>query len=218
MKTWAPLAVAVALLSSLVASPVRAQNQDARAFIQETGDQVLVVLKNQGLSSEQKVKQIEEVAYARFDFDTMAHLVLARNWSKLTPEQQKEFVQEFRRHLSVTYGKNIENYRNETIEITADREEARGDWTVKTKILRSGDDILVDYRLRKIDGQWKIIDVVIERVSLVANFRSQLQDVVANKGADEMLRMLREKNAAGQSILPNDGKVSPGGSPAAAES
>ena len=216
MKTWAPLAVALALLCSLVPSPVRAQTQDARAFIQETGDQVLVVLKNQGLSSDQKVKQIEQVAYGRFDFDTMARLVLARNWGKLTPEQQKDFVQEFRQHLSVTYGKNIDNYRNETIEITSDREEARGDWTVKTKIQRSGDDILVDYRLRKADGQWKIIDVVIERVSLIANFRSQLQDVVANKGADEMLRMLREKNAAGQSILPNDGKVSPGDAPAAA--
>lgn len=216
MKTWAPLAVALAVLCSLVPSPAGAQAQDARAFIQETGDQVLVVLKNQGLSSDQKVKQIEEVAYARFEFDTMARLVLARNWSKLTPEQQKEFVQEFRRHLSVTYGRNIDNYRNETIEITGDREEARGDWTVKTKIMRSGDDILVDYRLRKIDGQWKIIDVVIERVSLVANFRSQLQDVVANKGADEMLRMLREKNAAGQSILPNEGKVSPGDTAAAA--
>lgn len=215
MKTWAPLAVAFALLCSLVALPARSDAQDARAFIQETGDQVLVVLKNQSLSSDQKVHQIEDIAYARFDFDTMARLVLARNWSKLSPEQQKEFVQEFRRHLSVTYGKNIENYRNETIEVTADREEARGDWTVKTKIIRSGDDILVDYRLRKVEGSWKIIDVVIERVSLVANFRSQLQDVVANKGADEMLRMLREKNAAGQSILPNDGKVSPGDTSAA---
>jgi len=64
----------------------------------------------------------------------------------------------------------------------------------------------VDYRLRKVDGQWKIIDVVIERVSLVANFRSQLQDVVTTKGADEMLRMLREKNAAGHSLLPDGGK------------
>ena len=210
MKTWAPLAVALALLCSIVVRPAHAQPQDARGFIHETVDEVLAVLKKQSLSSDQKIRQIEDIAYARFDFDTMARLVLARNWSKLTPEQQKEFVQEFRRHLSVTYGRNIENYRNETIEITGDREEARGDWTVKTKILRSGDDVLVDYRLRKADAQWKIIDVTIERVSLVANFRSQLQDVVSNKGADEMLRMLREKNAAGQSILPNDGRVTPG--------
>ena len=89
MKTWAPLAVALTLLCSLVAASARAEEQDARGFIQDTGDQVLVVLKNQSLSSDQKVHQIEDIAYARFDFDTMAKLVLARNWSKLTPEQQK---------------------------------------------------------------------------------------------------------------------------------
>lgn len=206
MKAW-PLVFA---LTAALSFHEPAFAQDARGFIQETADQVLVVLKNESLASKQKVRELEEIAYGRFDFDTMSRLVLARNWSKLTPEQQKQFVQEFRQHLSVTYGKNIENYRNETIEVTGDREEARGDWTVKTKILRGGDDILVDYRLRKVDGQWKIIDVVIERVSLVANFRSQLQDVVTNQGADAMLRMLREKNESGQSILPDDGKVAPG--------
>lgn len=204
MKAW-PLA---ATLVAVVSMTSVALAQDARSFIQETADEVIVVLKKQDVPSPEKVRELEEIAYARFDFDTMSKLVLARNWSKLTPEQQKEFVQEFRQHLSVTYGRNIESYRNETIEIEGDREEARGDWTVKTKILRGGDDILVDYRLRKIDGQWKIIDVVIERVSLVANFRSQLQDVVTNQGADAMLRLLREKNASGQSILPNDGKGS----------
>ena len=212
MRVWAPLAIALLLLLSLVRG---AEAQDARAFMQDTADDVLVVLQDQSLSPDQKVRKLEEIAYARFDFDVMARLVLARNWAKLTPAQQKEFVEEFKRHLSVTYGKNIENYRNETIEITGDREEARGDWTVKTKILRGGDEFLVDYRLRKDGGQWKIIDVVIERVSLVANFRSQLQDVVATKGADEMLRMLREKNASGQSILPGDGKVSAGAGTAA---
>lgn len=218
MKTWAPLVAALAFALCVIAGlAARAEAQDARAFIQETADQVLVVLKNQSLSSEQKVHELEQIAYARFDFDVMARLVLARNWSKLTPEQQTEFVKEFKRHLSVTYGKNIENYGNEVIEITGDREEARGDWTVKTKIVRSGDDAMADYRLRKIDGQWKIIDVVVERVSLVANFRSQLQDVVATKGAAEMLRLLREKNAAGQSILPNDGKVAPGTPPSDTE-
>lgn len=204
MRAWSTIATTLALVA-LLCGGAGAQ-EDARAFIQATADEALVVLQNQSLGSEQKVAQLEQIAYRRFDFDTMARLVLARNWSKLTPEQQKQFVEEFKRHLSVTYGRNIENYRNETIEITGEREEARGDWTVKTKVLRGGDDILVDYRLRKIDGQWKIIDVIIERVSLIANFRSQLQDVVANKGAEEMLRMLREKNASGQSILPNDGK------------
>jgi phospholipid transport system substrate-binding protein len=208
VKAWPSIVLTLALVLTFTRASFA--DQDARAFIQSTTDDALVVLKDKSLQPDQKVRKLEEIAYARFDFDTMAHLVLARNWAKLSPEQQKQFVQEFKRHLSVTYGKNIENYRNETIEISGDREEARGDWTVKTKVVRGGDDILVDYRLRKADGQWKIIDVVIERVSLVANFRSQLQDVVTNKGADEMLRVLHEKNEAGQSILPDGGKVKRG--------
>jgi phospholipid transport system substrate-binding protein len=206
MRITRALTLLAVLLAALIPSTAPAQ-QTGRAFIQETADQVLAVLKDESLTKDQKLRRIEDIAYARFDFETMSRLVLARNWSKLTPDQQREFVGEFKRHLSVTYGKNIENYRNETIEITSDREEARGDWTVKTKVIRSGgDDILVDYRLRKASDEWKIIDVVIERVSLIANFRSQFQDIIASRGTNEMLRLLREKNASGQSILPNDGK------------
>ena len=149
---------------------------------------------------------IENIAYAHFDFDTMSKLVLARNWAKLTPEQQTQFVAEFRQHLSVTYGKNVDNYKNETIDILGDREEARGDWTVKTRIDRGGgsNDISVDYRLRKTGDQWQIIDVTIEGVSLIANFRSQFQDILSHDSADKMLALLREKNASGESILPKE--------------
>lgn len=212
MRAWPT--IVLTLLLSIALARVAAAQEDARAYIQSTVDDALVVLKNKSLATEEKLHRLEDIAYARFDFETMSRLVLARNWSKLTPEQQREFVQEFKRHLSVTYGKNIENYRNEAIEVTGDRPEARGDWTVKTKIVRGDEDFQVDYRLRKNDaGQWKIIDVVIEHVSLIANFRSQLQEVVTNKGPEEMLRLLREKNAAGQSILPNDGKVQRGAAP-----
>jgi phospholipid transport system substrate-binding protein len=128
--------------------------------------------------------------------------VLARNWNGLTDEQKKAFTEEFKQHLSVTYGKNVESYNNEKVQIVGDRDEGRGDWAVQTKILRpqGGGDILVDYRLRQVNGEWKVIDLVIERVSLVSNFRSQFQDVMANGGIDRLLKLLHEKNAAGQPL------------------
>ena len=102
----------------------------------------------------------------------------------------------------MTYGRNVDNYKNEKVAILGERPEARDDVTVQTKILRGGgsDDVLVDYRLRQADGQWKIIDVIIEGVSLVSNFRSQFQDIVANGGPDRLLELLREKNAAGEPL------------------
>jgi phospholipid transport system substrate-binding protein len=73
---------------------------------------------------------------------------------------------------------------------------------VLTKILRGGAsaDVLVDYRLRQRDGQWKIIDVIVERVSLVSNFRSQFQEIVSNGGPDRLITLLKEKNAKGESL------------------
>lgn len=206
MKLFASIIAALGLAVALLGT---ASADEPRQFIQTTADQVLAILRDESLSSDQKISRIEQIAYEKFDFETISRLVLARNWRKLSPQQQEEFVREFKRHLSVTYGKNIENYRNETIDITGDRAEARGDWTVQTKVLRSGDDILVDYRLRKIDGEWNIIDVIIERVSFIANFRAQFQDIVASRGVDEMLRLLREKNASGESILPEENEASP---------
>src|SRR5690606_3740746 len=102
-------------------------------------------------------------------------------------------------HLSNTYGKNVDSYRNEVVKILGTRDEARGDVTVQTTIERGGKgDVFVDYRLRKIGGQWRIIDVVIERVSLVSNFRSQFQEVIAQGGPEQLISSLKQKNAKGE--------------------
>ncbi|MBM4265746.1 MAG: ABC transporter substrate-binding protein [Deltaproteobacteria bacterium] len=200
------------LLSGLIAvlalgaSAFPAQAAMPVEFIRETANEVLVILKDPALDSDAKIARIEKIAYARFDFETMSRLVLARNWRRLKPDQQREFVEQFKKHLSVTYGRNVDAYANESVDVTGDRKEPRGDWTVQTKILRGGpsQDILVDYRLRQKDGDWKVIDVVVERISLVSNFRSQIQEIISRDGVDGMLALLRSKNASGESILPEE--------------
>src|SRR5262249_14420798 len=121
-------------------------------------------------------------------------------WSRFSPEQQQEFMREFQDHLATTYGRRLDEYHNEKVAVVGDRQESNGDWTVKSKILRDGgsNDIEVDYRLRQTNGQWKVIDFIIEQVSMVANFRSQFQDIVASGGPEKLLRLLKEKTAAGE--------------------
>jgi len=192
MRTLAPTVLLVCTLSGAAAAA-----DGPRAVVEEITGAALDVLGNKSFSVEDKRQRLETIVYAHVDFDTMSRLVLARNWSQLSPAQQADFVKLFKEHLSMTYGRNIENYKNERVEISGDREEPRGDWTVKTKILRGGgaNDILVDYRLRKEDAAWRIIDIVIERVSLVSNYRSQFQEIVSQGGPTKLLEVLREKNA-----------------------
>ena len=172
-----------------------------RDVVKQLADQVLVVLKDKSLSSDAKRGRIETLVYASVDFDTLSKLVLARNVPRFSPDELGRFQQEFKRHLSVTYGKSVDSYKNETVSIVGDREEARGDWTVRTKIDRGGaDDIAVDYRMRQTKGEWKIIDFIVEGVSLVSNFRSQFQEILSAKTPGQLIDLIHEKNVTGQSF------------------
>ncbi len=202
LGTGTLLLATMAAVVTLTASPAHAANDPAATVVEQTTSRVIAVLVDKSLSTEDKRKRVEDVVLQSVDFETLSRLVLARNWSRFTDAQHDEFMTLFKNHLSMTYGRNVESYKNEKVQITGSRPENGGDVTVKTKIVRDGggNDILVDYRLRQREGQWKIIDVVIEGVSLVSNFRSQFQDVVSNGGPEKLLALLREKNEKGEPL------------------
>jgi phospholipid transport system substrate-binding protein len=160
---------------------------------------VIAILNDPELDSAARRGRIEKIAYRLFDFETMSKLVLARNWRSFSPEQRRDFVEEFKQHLSRQYGSRIDRYEQEQVEVTGTRDEARGDVTVHTKVVGGQfDGTPVDYRLRHRSEDWRIIDVVIEGVSLVSSFRDQFGELARREGPDGLLRVLREKNAKGE--------------------
>jgi phospholipid transport system substrate-binding protein len=170
---------------------------EARAVIEETVVEVLAVLNAEDLSTEARLARIEEIAYARFDFDIIARLVLSRGWKRFSADQQQEFIREFKDYLANSYGQRIEVYNQEKVAVVGVRDEPRGDVTVHTKIVGGEyDGALVDYRMRQREGSWRVIDVVIEGISLVSNYRDQFRAVMSRHGPDGLLEQLRKKNAA----------------------
>ena len=174
------------------ASSATAQS-DGQRFVQSTIDDVMAVLRNGSLPLEEKKSRVEQIAYERFDFDLISRLVLARNWQRFSDQQKADFIDAFKKHLSATYRDTLDNFRDEQIKIASAREEQNGDVTVMTVIQGATGDTRVDYRLRKIDGNWRGIDVIIEGVSLVQNFRSQAQEIVSSEGPDGLIKKLRDK-------------------------
>jgi phospholipid transport system substrate-binding protein len=98
----------------------------------------------------------------------------------------------------VNYGNRIERYDQEKVDIVGERQEPRGDVTIQS-VVRGGEfeGATVDYRLRQREGRWLVIDVIVEGISLVSNFRDQFKEVLARGGPEELLEQLRAKNAAG---------------------
>jgi len=171
----------------------------AADVVKQISDQVIGILRDKSLSREEQRQRVEEIANQRFDFETVGRLVLARGWRQLSAQQQREFLAEFKRHLTLSYGSRLDRYGNEKVEITGERTEPRGDVTVRTKIVGGPyENTLVDYRLRQKNGTWYLIDVVVEGISFVSSYRSQFQEVMSQSGPDGLLRQLRGKNLSGQ--------------------
>jgi len=168
----------------------------ARATVDAFVAKVFAVLQNEELSLDEKRIGIENIAYERFDFYTFSRLVLAKNWKLFTPGQQKEFQSEFKVYLAQEYGRRLDDYENEKVEVKGEKPEIRGDVTVKTRIVGGKfNDAAVNYRMREKDGEWYIIDVVIEGISLVSNWRDQFRSVLRGKdGPQKLLAKLQAKN------------------------
>jgi len=191
-RSLAAAVAALALAVSASAAPSGGET-DARSFVQSTIDQVLAILRNGQMPLEQKKTEVESIAYQRFDFELISRLVLARNWDKFSAQQKSDFIDAFKKHLSSTYRDTLNNFKDETIEIVSSRPEQNGDVTVMTLVKGATGDTKVDYRLRKSDSGWRGIDVIIEGVSLVQNFRSQAQEIVSAEGPDGLIQKLRNK-------------------------
>jgi len=195
----APLLVTLTFALAPTPSPAAdpGATSEATALVETTLAEVLGVLRDTGLPDATRRSRVEEVIYARFDFATISRLVLARNWSKLSPQQRVEFVTELKRHLSLSYWKTLDDNRDSDPEVRGARAERNGDVTVRSEVeAERTQPVRIDYRLRNGETGWRVIDVIIEGVSLVQNFRTQTQELIQDAGVEQLIEKLREKNEA----------------------
>ncbi len=140
------------------------------------------------------IARLKKVVYPLFDFNEMARRSLGANWRRLDPSQQKEFVAVFTDLLEKTYAKNIDLYDGQRVVYlgeTIDQDYA----DVQTKLLgKKGESYSVVYKLHLVDGRWRVYDVVAEGISVVNNYRSQFNRVMANSSFDELIRKMKERS------------------------
>ena len=186
------------LFAILLLAPVSPANAGAPAReIQGAIEKVLTILKDPKLQADSKrperLDQLRQVVYSKFDFAEMAKRSLGAQWQRRSAEEQREFVKLFTALMENGYMSNLEGYDGEKVIIAGekqDKEFAEVDTKVVTK---KGEEIAINYKLRQAGGDWKIYDVVIENISLVNNYRSQFNRVIARSSFDELMRKMKEK-------------------------
>jgi phospholipid transport system substrate-binding protein len=160
-------------------------------------DRVLKTLDDPELKKEGRGKErrtaVRKIANDIFDFNETARRSLGRHWQARTPAERDEFVQLFSDLLERSYISKVELYGGEKIQYlgdTIDSDQAK----VQTKLLtKGGSDIPIEYRMSRKGDRWLVYDVIIEGVSLVANYRTQFNKIIQTSSYQELVKKMKNK-------------------------
>jgi len=165
--------------------------------VQTNVNKVLDVLRDPKLKTESakeiKKEKLDALYEQLFDEVELSRRSLGGNWNKLNPAQRQEFIHLYRRILEKAYLDRILSYTNEKIVFSKEIMLSNNQAEVQAKLITSSREIPVFCRVIQKDGVWKVYDVGAENVSLVQNYRSQFNSILANNTPDQMLEMMRQK-------------------------
>jgi phospholipid transport system substrate-binding protein len=191
--------ICLAFLLSCLLLPAASRADSPTEQVRATVDKVLAILRKSDLKSEAQrndiLARLAQVINPRFDFTEMAKRSLGPHWARRSAEEQHEFVKIFAGLLRRSYADNIESYSSQNVLYTREVEDK--DYAeVDTKIVTDERaDVSINYKLHNVDKEWKVYDLVIEDISVVNNYRSQFDRVIAKSSYVDLVRMMKEKQS-----------------------
>lgn len=192
------LVLVAALISSLTggANAARATGgQSAEQFISAMGQSAMATIADKKSTADDKKKTFRLILTQNFDLPTISRFVLGRYWRQATPAQQGEYQGLYQAMIVNVYTARFNNYSGQKFEVTGSRVDESGDVVVNSKVVPSngGSEVLVDWRVRPKGGSYRVIDVMVEGVSMAVTQRNDFAGVIQQGGGtiDALLAYLR---------------------------
>jgi phospholipid transport system substrate-binding protein len=184
----------------LAVAPTRAQEAPPDQLVKNVTTEVVeLITKDKEIQAGDRGKLIQLIdakVLPHFNFTAMTALALGQSWNKATPEQKKRLTEEFRTLLVRTYASALAAYSEQKLEFRPLRAKPTDtDVTVQVRVLQPGaQPVPIDYSMEKTASGWKVYDVMVGGVSLVANYRTEFNNVVRESGIDGLVKNLAAKN------------------------
>ena len=187
----------VFILAILIVVPFQVHAATPMETIRVEVNNVLATLSDpafKATSKEDKIDTITAEIENVFDFKELSRRTLGKQWKNLSPDQQTEFVNLFKKLLQNVYADRLLAYSDQKVLYDKEIMLKKGRAEVQTYLQTAdGTKIPLFYRLTDKRGSWKVYDMVIEGVSLVKNYRTQFREIITNESAEKLLERLRDK-------------------------
>lgn len=186
----------VLVIAALGGRPAVA-DEGAGKFIEILGERAVDVLRDKANTTfATREAAFRELLVDGFHMPTISRFVIGRYWRAANEEQREDYNAVFVDFITRVYAARFDAYNGEVFEVLQVlKEEESGDSIVRTQILRpgGGSPIGVDYRVRKIKGAYKVVDVNVEGISMLHTHRVEFASVINKKGMDGFLEMLHAR-------------------------
>ena len=190
----------ILVLAFATSFPAAAQDVAPDALVKNvTLEVVELITKDKEIKAGSRAKLIQVIeakVLPHFNFNAMTALAMGQNWGKANPEQRKQLTDEFKTLLVRTYASALAAYSEQKFDFRPLRAKPTDtDVTVNVRVIQPGAQaVTIDYSMEKTANGWKVYDVMVGGVSLVANYRTEFANTVRNSGVDGLIRDLKKKN------------------------
>lgn len=193
----ATLLIAIAFAFAQPAAAAGDANPAASTFMQKLGNDAIEELFDSTISRSQREARFRRLLNDHFDMAAISKFVLGRHWRSATDAQRVEFQQLFVDFIVRSYWVSVsEELRGVAFTVTGSSAASDGTILVHTRIaMPSSETIRVDWRLRDSDGNFPIVDIIVEGISMGVTHRSEFASVIQSRGGvDGLIEVLRTKN------------------------
>ena len=184
------VAAAVAIPFSSAIADLGTPMQTAQSMV----NRAVSILANTSMPVNQRRRELRNAIASNFDFTEMSRSALGYNWRSLTPAQRADFTHVFSSFLEDAYLSKIQDYSGQQVQFTGQTPLGPGYVQINSSIVQPGkNSVPVNYLLMQRNGGWKIYDVTVDAISIIANYRNQFNRVINEKGFDQLMADLRAK-------------------------
>jgi phospholipid transport system substrate-binding protein len=194
--------VSVFLLAAWsTSSSIAGDDVDPSRFIQSLADRSLMIMgDNDDQIFDEREIRFRKLLIEGFDLEVIARFVVGRHWRTASDTQRAAYLELFPDYFVRIYSSRFGSFSGETVEIVRTQKSKSGDSFVQIRVNSPAvrEPLHLDFRVRKVEGAYKVIDVMVEGISLLLTQRAEFTSVIAKKGFDGFLATLRERmNAIG---------------------
>lgn len=198
MKEIRILPAAVLIFGLVLGHTATAESKTAagnpEVFIEQLASKAIKVLSSPDGSLREREDKFRTLLRDDFAMKDIGRFVVGTYWRRMNPEQRGEYLKLFSEWVLKTYSIRLGGYTGEQFKVLNTTPAGQHDVLVKTRIDKSaGNGFNASWRVRKVDGGYKIIDIYVEGVSMAITQRSEFESILQRQGVDGLISMLKDK-------------------------